>query len=201
MMYRLLQGCRPFLTSREPKVAKPSMRGPSSALTFGPFASLVTAMTLTGANVPAGKAIALEMPVLIFLTVRFTIATMALLAVARRGDYERLALIDRRGWTTIAILAIVGSVLFTFFLIEGTKRTTAVEAGIITATLPAVVAVIAIVLLGQRLSLGAGTCIALSVAGLAVLQVAGGERGKHRRRTCAGRPLDRQRSCHGRGAE
>jgi hypothetical protein len=49
-------------------------------------ASLIGAMTLTGANVAIGKAIVAEIPVYVFLLMRFVVAVAAL---ARSGATSR----------------------------------------------------------------------------------------------------------------
>jgi len=104
--------------------------------------SLIAAMSFTGANVPFGKAIVLEIPVLVFLAFRFAVASLALVVVVRDEPGPRLTILDARRWGEIAVLAAVGSLLFTLFMLEGTRRTAAVDAGIITATIPATVALI-----------------------------------------------------------
>ena len=67
------------------------------------------------------------------------------------------------------MLGIVGSVLFTFFVMEGVALTSGADAGIITATLPAVVLIG--LALGERPTAGQLAMIALAVAGVALVQV------------------------------
>jgi len=139
--------------------------GPASA-----FVLLVLAMALTGSNVPFGKVIVSEIPVLLFLTIRFAIATLALLVVSRPADRQLLRQQGPALIGDIVVLSLVGSVLFTVFLLAGTQRTTASAAGIITATLPAVAAGLAAIFLRQPLTRAAGLSITLAVIGLAVMQ-------------------------------
>ncbi len=139
--------------------------------------SLIAAMSFTGANVPFGKAIVLEVPVLVFLAFRFAVASIALLAVAHREPGPTLTALPTWRWLDIAILAAIGSVLFTLFMLEGTKRTAAVDAGIITATIPAVVALIGAAV-SQRWPTTAQTLlITLAVAGLIAIQLGGNAAG------------------------
>jgi drug/metabolite transporter (DMT)-like permease len=55
-------------------------------------------------------------------------------------------------------------------MLEGLKRTAAADAGIITATLPAVVAALGVLFAGERLSRLQATAVGLSVAGLLLVQ-------------------------------
>jgi drug/metabolite transporter (DMT)-like permease len=66
---------------------------------------------------------------------------------------------------------------FTVLMFEGLKRTGAADAGIITATLPAVVAVLGVALAGDRLSRAQGLAVALAVAGLVLVQASGAASG------------------------
>jgi drug/metabolite transporter (DMT)-like permease len=62
---------------------------------------------------------------------------------------------------------------FTVLMLEGLKRTSAADAGIITATLPAVAAVLGMMFAGDRLSRLQQLAVALAVAGLALVQASG----------------------------
>ncbi|MEM9026821.1 MAG: DMT family transporter [Pseudomonadota bacterium] len=131
---------------------------------------LIAAMSFTGANVPFGKIVVESVSVYHVLLFRFTVAACALLCVTGRPGIRRLVGLQRRDWLDIAVLAGVGSVLFTVFLLEGTRRTSAVDAGIITATLPAAVAILSVVVLRHVLSRAAMICVALAAVGLIVMQ-------------------------------
>ena len=138
--------------------------------------SLVAAMSMTGANVPLGKAIAAEIPVAAFLVIRFVVSSVLLAVLVRLEPGPALTTLSRRQWFAVLALGLVGSLLFTLFLLEGVKRTAAADAGIITATLPAVIAVLGIVK-GERFATGSLAMIALAVAGVALIQVGGAEVG------------------------
>ena len=139
---------------------------------FAAVLSLVAAMTLTGANVPFGKAVMAEMPVEVFLAFRFAVASLALALLVRREPGPPLRTMTRSQTVSLVMLGIVGSVLFTFFVLEGVKRTSGADAGIITATLPAVVALLGLVVLGQRLGRSQIAMVAVAVAGIIVMQQA-----------------------------
>lgn len=137
---------------------------------MSPIVLLLAAMAFTGANVPIGKVIIANVPLWDAMAFRFLLATLALLPLAGRRGLQRLRGLEARDWLDILVLAGVGSVLFTLFILAGTKRTSASAAGIITATLPAVVALLASLVLRAKLSLPALLAVALAVSGLAVMQ-------------------------------
>jgi drug/metabolite transporter (DMT)-like permease len=80
-------------------------------------------------------------------------------------------------WRDLALMALLGMVGFTVLMFEGLKRTAAADAGIITATLPAVVAVLGMLFFGDRLARAQAFAVALAVAGLVLVQTTGAARG------------------------
>ena len=143
--------------------------------------SLLASMALTGANVPLGKLITAEIPIGAFLVIRFAVASLllwALLAVelaampAMPPDRDRsgatLSSLSPGQWGAVLVLGLVGSVLFTLFLLEGVTRTSGADAGIITATLPALVAVLGVAR-GDRPGAAGIVMIALASAGVAAI--------------------------------
>ena len=70
----------------------------------------------------------------------------------------------------LALMALLGMVGFTVLMLEGLKRTTAADAGIITATLPAVVAALGVAFAGERLSRVQVCAVGMAVAGLVLVQ-------------------------------
>ena len=145
-------------------------------------------MTLTGANVAFGKAIVAEVPVYVFVLFRFVVASAALALLVRREPGPKLSEMTGAEWRDLALMALLGMVGFTVLMFEGLKRTAAADAGIITATLPAVVAVLGVAFAGERLSRAAGGAVALAVAGLVLVQATErGRRGGDARRQPAGR--------------
>jgi drug/metabolite transporter (DMT)-like permease len=135
--------------------------------------SLVAAMALTGANVAIGKAIVTEIPTYAFLLLRFAVASAALALLARTEPGPKLSDMSRGELRDLALMALLGMVGFTVFMLEGLKRTTAADAGIITATLPAVVAALGVVFAGERLARAQLFAVALAVAGLILVQATG----------------------------
>ena len=132
--------------------------------------SLVAAMALTGANVAFGKAIAAAIPIYLFVVFRFAVASLALAPLARGEPGPKLSHMRWAEWRDLLLMALLGMVGFTVFMLEGLKRTSAADAGVITATLPAVVAAFGVVFSGERLSRTQALAVALAVAGLTLVQ-------------------------------
>jgi drug/metabolite transporter (DMT)-like permease len=138
--------------------------------------SLTAAMVLTGANVVLGKVIVAEVPVYLFMLFRFLVSTAALLPLAYREPGPKLRQMRARQVRDLAFMALLGMIGFTALMFEGLKRTSAADAGIITATLPAVVALLGLAMLRERLRLPQAMAIGLAVLGL-LLVAMGAERG------------------------
>lgn len=132
--------------------------------------SLVAAMTLTGANVGFAKAIVAEFPVYVFVLFRFAVASAALALLVRGEPGPKLRAMPGAERRDLFLMALLGMVGFTVLMFEGLKRTAAADAGIITATLPAVAAMLGVLFAGDRLSRPQGLAVVLAVSGIALVQ-------------------------------
>jgi drug/metabolite transporter (DMT)-like permease len=150
---------------------------PSFSRRLAATLSLVAAMVLTGANVAIGKAIVAEVPVYVFMLFRFLVSVVALAPLAAREAGPRLGAMSRTERRDLLFMALLGMVGFTVLMLEGLKRTSAADAGIITATLPAVVALLGILLMRDRLTWPQAGAVALAIAGLLLVQATGAQRG------------------------
>jgi drug/metabolite transporter (DMT)-like permease len=139
--------------------------------------SLSAAMALTGANVAFGKAIAAEVSVYVFLLFRFALASAALALMVRSEPGPKLAQMTGAQWRDLTLMALLGLVGFTVLMFEGLRRTAAADAGIITAALPALVAVLGVAFAGDRLSRLQLAAVGLAVAGLVLVQATGARGG------------------------
>ena len=131
---------------------------------------LVAAMALVGSNVPLGKAIVRDVPIYAFTFFRFALSSLALLALAAHETGPRLRDLTRTEARDLLAMAAFGMVGFTVLMLEGVKRTAAADAGIITATLPAVVALFGVIVFRERLTRARAGAILCAVAGLALVQ-------------------------------
>jgi drug/metabolite transporter (DMT)-like permease len=80
-------------------------------------------------------------------------------------------------WRDLTLMALLGMVGFTILMLEGLKRTAAADAGIITATLPAVAAVLGALFTGEKPSRLQALAIVLAIVGVGLVQVSGAASG------------------------
>ena len=138
---------------------------------------LLAAMTLTGANVAFGKAVVAEFPIYVFVLFRFVVASVALLLIVGIEGGPKLRDMMPGQQRDLLLMSLLGMVGFTVLMFEGLKRTAAADAGIITATLPAVVALLSVIVIGDRLSRLQSAAVALAVAGLVLVHTTGAATG------------------------
>ena len=74
-------------------------------------------------------------------------------------------------------MALLGMIGFTALMLEGLQRTSAADAGIIMATLPAVAALLGVVVSRERLNLLQAGAIVLAIASLVLVEATGSELG------------------------
>ena len=131
--------------------------------------SLLGLMTLWGMNFVVVKASVAQFLPLGFTALRFGLAALALVIVARAS---RLSLrVSRADLGRLALLGLVGYVLYQPLFVLGLAYTTAGNSAIILAISPAIVAVVNHVLSRERLSRRAWMGVGLSFGGLALVIV------------------------------
>jgi len=136
---------------------------------LGAYASLALAMVIVGSSVVAGKMLVAELPVQLASALRFACAAAVLvpLLLAREG-WPR---VPARSLAVMLAQAACGGLLFNVLLLQGLRTTSAGAAGIITSTTPAAMACIAFLLLGERPTRRALAGVALSVLGVAAINL------------------------------
>ena len=108
---------------------------------------LITSMLLVGSNVGIGKSIVEFVPVPLFALLRFVIAMAVLWPLLRVTKLRR---VKRDEWLNLFLQALFGTFGFTLMMLNGVHRTSAVAAGVITSTIPAVVALLSWLILKER---------------------------------------------------
>lgn len=126
-------------------------------------------MALVGANVPLGKLLVAKIPVLLFIFFRFSVSILALVLLLPGESGKKLSELELREYLHITLMALVGMVMFSILILEGVKRTSGTDAGIITATMPAMVAVLGIIVFREHLSFRHAIAISLAVTGVRLI--------------------------------
>ena len=130
---------------------------------------LALSMVLVGANVVILKILAAHLPIFVILLLRTSFATLLLAPFAR---LPRLP--HRRVFGNLVLQAALGTLAYNFFLLAGLKYTGAVQAGLVLATLPAVIALGAAFLLREHLAPRQWLAVGLAAIGMAALARGGG---------------------------
>jgi drug/metabolite transporter (DMT)-like permease len=134
--------------------------------------SLALAMLLVGSSVVSARFIADGFPILLALLVRQFAATLVMLGIVLAVE-KRLPRIARRDHGIILLQTLTGVVIFNILLLTGVERTTAAASGIITATVPATIALLSR-LLGERVTRLTMIGIGMAMAGVLIVNVGGG---------------------------
>ncbi|TCW80515.1 EamA family transporter [Burkholderia sp. SRS-46] len=132
---------------------------------------LIASMLLVGTNVGIGKSIVAVVPVAILATLRFVIAIAVLWPLFRP---VKMRAVKRAEWLNLFLQAFFGTFMFTLLMLNGVQRTSAVAAGVITSTIPAVVALFAWLVLREKPNGRALVSIALAIVGVLTINLANG---------------------------
>ena len=130
------------------------------------------AMATVGTSVIASKLIGAQVEPFAATALRHVLAlpVLALLCWLIRPAWPRPGLRDS---LILLVQAASGSVGYTVLLIAGTSMSSAADAGVVAGTLPAMAALFAILVLGERPGLFAILGIALATAGVLLLSIGG----------------------------
>ncbi len=131
------------------------------------YLSLASSMAVVGSYVGLSKLLVAAFPVFLLAWLRFGIAALAMLHwVPRRADEAVLSAHDRKllFWESF-----LGNFLFSICMLFGVAWTSAVAAGVVMAAIPAAVALLSRVFLGERISRRVTAAILLAVAGIVLL--------------------------------
>jgi len=144
------------------------MHDPTSRLPS--YLLLTGSMALVGSYVALSKPLTAAFPILLLAFLRFAIAAVALVPWTPAARTEPpLTTSEHR---LLFVMSFFGNFLFSICMLYGVSMTTATAAGVILATLPAVVALLSWLMLRERLSRRVMVAVALAIGGIALLQLA-----------------------------
>jgi drug/metabolite transporter (DMT)-like permease len=134
------------------------------------FACLAASMALVGSYVGMSRLLVAALPVFLLAWLRFGIAAVAMVTWLRRQPGEApLSARDRRllFWESF-----LGNFGFSICMLFGVAATSAVAAGVVMAAIPAAVALMSWMFLGERITRRVQAAIGLAVAGIGLLALA-----------------------------
>ena len=136
---------------------------------------LCTAQVLVGSNIVFSKFVLTSIPILLLLILRFAFAAAVLfplhwLTAARRLPLRHhFAQLQKKDWLFILAQSLTAGFLFNCFMLLGLSYTDANVAGIITSALPAIIAVMSWVILGEKISAKKSFCVLFATGGLLII--------------------------------
>jgi len=134
------------------------------------YGCLALSMSLVGSYVALSKPLVTAFPVLLLAWMRFGIAALAMPHWLRRPSTEPPMTPHTRG--LIFLESFLGNFMFSICMLFGVSLTSAVSAGVIMASLPAVVAIGSWMFLRDRISVRVGLAIACAALGIGLLALA-----------------------------
>lgn len=139
---------------------------------LGAYGHLALAMATVGSIVPASKVIGGALPPFLAGALRLAVAAAILVPWALHRERPALSAgFDGHDRVLLAIQAAAGTVGFTVLLLLGTARTTAADASVVAGTLPAVAALVSVLLFGERPGPRRWLAIGLAAGGLAAVNL------------------------------
>ncbi len=136
---------------------------------------LILAQIMVGVNIVFSKYLLSSIPVLLLLALRFTLAALILLPLhwltpaKRKPVRYYFSQLKQKDWVFIGAQALSAGVLFNFLMLWGLNYTDANVAGIITSALPAIIAMMSWIILGEKISGKKAICVGFATLGLIVI--------------------------------
>lgn len=131
------------------------------------YACLALSMSLVGSYVALSKTLVAAIPVLLLAWLRFGIGAAAMLHWLRKPPHEPP--LTRRTRQLLFLESFLGNFLFSLFMLYGVSLTSAVAAGVIMASIPAVVALLSWAFLRERIAPRTWAAVACAAGGIALL--------------------------------
>ncbi|MGJ7579935.1 DMT family transporter [Variovorax sp. RHLX14] len=142
----------------------------SRSARFVAYGCLALSMSMVGGYVALSKPLVAAFPVLLLAWLRFGIAALAMPHWLRRPADERPMTVKTR--RLVFLESFLGNFMFSICMLFGVSMTSAVSAGVIMASIPAVIAIGSRVFLGERITRRVGLAIGCAAFGIGLLALA-----------------------------
>ena len=130
---------------------------------------LALSMALVGSYVALSKPLTVVLPIFLLAWLRFGIGGLAMLHWLKKPSNE--APMSPQTKRLVFIESFLGNFLFSICMLFGVSMTSALNAGIIMSTIPAVVAVLSWIFLRERIGLNVWLAVACGVLGIALFAI------------------------------
>lgn len=141
------------------------------------YALLASSMALVGSYVALSKPLVMVLPVFLLAWLRFGIGGLATLHWLKRPADEPPMTPSTRKF--LFLESFFGNFLFSICMLYGVSMTTAVSAGVIMASIPAVVAIMSWVFLKEKINARTWMAVACSALGIGLLALSKSEHTAH----------------------
>jgi len=134
------------------------------------YGCLALSMSLVGSYVALSKPLASVFPVFLLAWLRFGIGGLAMLHWLRKPASEPVMTWQTR--QLVFLESFLGNFLFTICMVTGVSMTSAVAAGVIMATIPAVIALMSWIFLKERIGPRVWAAVGCGALGIGLLSLA-----------------------------
>lgn len=145
-------------------MSTPPLAHPPRWMAYG---FLALSMSLVGSYVALSKPLVAALPVFLLAWLRFGIGGIAMAHWLKRPATETP--MSPQTKRLVFLESLLGNFLFSICMLFGVSMTSAVSAGVVMASIPAVVAVMSWVFLKERIGLRTGIAVGLSALGIGLL--------------------------------
>lgn len=141
------------------------------------YSLLAIAQAALASNVIIGKIVLTQLPTFVFLGIRFFISSVLLSIMMLfvnckiTADSHPIGNLQVKDCSFLFGQALTGGFLYNFLFYQGVQLTTATDAGIISSTLPAMIAVCAFFFLKEKLDRNKILAIILAILGIIVINL------------------------------
>ncbi len=136
------------------------------------MACMASAMVIVGSAMVFGKIITQAFPVFLASGIRFAIASALMLPLLKLKE-KKIIPFSRKDIFFLVVMAFCGQFVFTVLVLLGLRYTSAIDAGIITSTSPAMMVALSFLFLGERPQLLRWAAVGIVVAGVVCVNLGG----------------------------
>lgn len=139
--------------------------------------SVALCYILVGSSYPIAKEAMDSIPTWTFTFITFVIGFLVLLPLTLTSDKTNWFRIDLKNWLAISIQSMFGAVLYTVFLLYGLSSTSAISASVITSAAPAVVLVLSVIFLKEKMHINTLLSVVLAVVSVVLMTLPSSQSG------------------------
>ncbi len=133
-----------------------------------PYFYLILPPLFWSGNAVVGRAMAMDIPPVAFNFWRWALALAIVLPLAAPRAVRQWPAVRAR-WKTVVVLGILGITAYNSFLYTAVQTTTAVNVGLISATMPVMIVVLSWLWLGDRIGPRQAAGVAVALAGVVLV--------------------------------